>query len=76
MEHSTLLNTIKDAYNHNWVVELDLKAKRSITGMINTYVNDGHFYLTHQGDIEEINLADLDNVKVIDEKWWQTAAKA
>ncbi|KRK48701.1 hypothetical protein [Secundilactobacillus kimchicus] len=76
METTNLLATIKDAYHHNWVIELKLKRQTQVTGMVNTYFSDGHFYLTHEGDIEQFSLADLETVKVLSEKWWQTAAES
>lgn len=75
MEQSSFLTTIEEAYTHNWVVTLELKREKTITGIVNTQLIDNRFYLTHHGDVEQFNLADLKNVKVLDQKWWQTPAE-
>ncbi|KRK96938.1 hypothetical protein FD04_GL001793 [Secundilactobacillus odoratitofui DSM 19909 = JCM 15043] len=73
MQQSTqeLASTITAAYHHNWVIKLNLNQSQDVTGMVSTSPNHGVFYLTHQGDIEKFDLADLDDVTILEEKWWQ-----
>lgn len=66
-----LLSRITEAYHHNWVIKLNLSRDKDVTGMVNTSPNHGTFYLTHQGDIEKFQLDDLDDVTILEEKWWQ-----
>lgn len=67
---SNFLATIKDAYRHNWVIQLQFNRNGSVTGMVNTYTDDGHFYLTHDGDVREFQLNELRGVQVLTKKWW------
>lgn len=66
-----LLSKITEAYHHNWVIRLNLGRAKKVTGMVNTSPSNGEFYLTHKGDIEKFELADLDDVEVVEKKWWR-----
>ncbi|GAT17826.1 hypothetical protein ACFP1H_10665 [Secundilactobacillus hailunensis] len=66
-----LSSTITEAYHHNWVIKLTLSRSQAVTGMVNTSPSHGVFYLTHNGDIEKFELGDLNDVTVIEKKWWK-----
>ncbi|MTV82027.1 hypothetical protein [Secundilactobacillus folii] len=66
-----LLSKLTEAYHHNWVIKLRLDKSKNVTGMVNTSPSNGEFYLTHKGDIEKFEIADLDDVTVVEKKWWK-----